>query len=83
MQVRTVGKRVKRVEDRNLVIGGGQYVDDIEPPGVLHAAFVRSPHAHARILSIDVSRAKALTGVDAVLTGIDLPPCIRRSSDAA
>ena len=77
MQVRTVGKRVKRVEDRNLVIGGGQYVDDIEPPGVLHAAFVRSPHAHARILSIDVRRAKALTGVDAVLTGTDMPPGIR------
>lgn len=77
MQARAVGTRTKRVEDPNLVRGKGQYVDDIRIPGTLHAAFVRSPLAHARILSIDVTRAKAYAGVLAVLTAADMPSGIR------
>ena len=53
--------------------GQGSYVDDIKIPGMLHAAFLRSPHAHARILSIDTSKAEALPGVKAVVTATDFP----------
>jgi carbon-monoxide dehydrogenase large subunit len=67
-----VGKRVKRVEDPKLLRGDGAYIDDLEIPGVLHAAFVRSPFAHAKIGSIDVEEALALPGVVAVFTGADL-----------
>ena len=52
--------------------GAGRYVDDIKLPGMLHAAFVRSPLAHARVTSVDVEAARALPGVVAVLTGADL-----------
>jgi aerobic carbon-monoxide dehydrogenase large subunit len=74
---RTVGRRVKRVEDPNLVRGKGQFVDDIRLPGTLQAAFVRSPHAHAKILSVDVTRAKAMAGVHGIFTAADMPPGIR------
>lgn len=67
-----VGARVLRVEDPRFLTGRAGYLDDIELPNALHAAFVRSPHAHARILSIDVSRATAIPGVVAVFTGADL-----------
>jgi CO/xanthine dehydrogenase Mo-binding subunit len=63
---------VKRVEDPRLLVGQGRYVDDISLPGMVHAAFVRSPHPHARIVSIDTSAALALDGVVAVFTGQDL-----------
>ena len=53
-------------------MGRARYSDDITPPGTLHAAFLRSPHAHARLLGIDASRALALDGVHAVATGHDL-----------
>ena len=69
---RYAGTRVPRVEDTRLLTGHGTYVDDIVRPGMLHACFVRSPFAHARINSIDASAALALPGVHAVLTAADL-----------
>jgi carbon-monoxide dehydrogenase large subunit len=67
------GTAVKRTEDRALVTGRGHYVDDITLAGTLHAAFVRSPHAHAKIRGIDASAARALPGVHLILTHADLP----------
>jgi len=67
-----IGRRQPRIEDPRLLAGQGRYVSDVEPPGALHAAFVRSPHAHAAILSIDASRAREVPGVAAVLTAADL-----------
>ena len=62
----------RRVEDVRLLLGRGQYVDDVSPQGVLHGAVVRSPYAAARILGIDKGAALAVRGVRAVLTGADL-----------
>jgi carbon-monoxide dehydrogenase large subunit len=73
MSTRYVGTRVPRKEDPALLTGRGRYVADLAPAGVVHAAFVRSPLAHARILSIDNSAAAALPGVIAVLAARDLP----------
>ena len=56
MSTRTFGEPVKRNEDRRLLTGQALFIDDIELPGLLHAAFLRSQVAHARILKIDVSR---------------------------
>ena len=56
-----------RVEDATLLRGRGRFVDDIALPGLLHASFVRSPVAHARLNGIDASAARALPGVRAVL----------------
>jgi carbon-monoxide dehydrogenase large subunit len=67
-----VGQSVPRVEDERLLRGAGRYVDDIDPPGGLEAAFARSPHAHARIVSVDVSLARLAPGVVAAYTGADL-----------
>jgi aerobic carbon-monoxide dehydrogenase large subunit len=67
-----IGTEHPRKEDRRFVQGKGMYADDIHIRGTLHAAFVRSPHAHARIRSIDVSAALALPGVVAVVTGAEL-----------
>ena len=64
----------KRVEDARFTQGKGNYVDDIQLPGMLHGDFVRSPYAHARVVSIDASAALALDGVVAVLTAKDLEP---------
>ena len=66
------GREVQRIEDPALVQGLGRYTDDFAPAGCTHLAFLRSPVAHARIVSIDVSAALALPGVLAVLTGADL-----------
>ena len=66
-----VGQRLPRREDDRLTSGAGRYVDDIQLPGMLHAAFLRSPYPHARIRSIDVSAAQLLPGVHAVITGDD------------
>ena len=60
---------MKRKEDQRFVRGQGNYVDDVRLPGMLHGAILRSPHAHAKILSVDTSRAEALPGVVAVITG--------------
>src|SRR5215467_198267 len=65
------GQPVLRKEDRRLVSGAGCYSDDFNLPGQAHAAFVRSPHAHASIRKIDVAEASAIPGVIAVLTGHD------------
>jgi carbon-monoxide dehydrogenase large subunit len=66
------GQPIKRREDPRFITGRGRYVDDVRLPGMTYAAFVRSPHAHARIRGIDVARAKALPGVVAVFTGADM-----------
>jgi carbon-monoxide dehydrogenase large subunit len=67
-----IGVSYPRVEDGPLVTGAGHYVDDLQPPGTLHMAVLRSPHPHARIVSIDTSAARALSGVEIVITGDDL-----------
>ena len=72
MGIEGVGARVARKEDKRFITGAGRYVDDMVVPGMKHAAFVRSPHAHAQIRKIDVSRAKAMPGVVGVLTGKEL-----------
>jgi carbon-monoxide dehydrogenase large subunit len=66
-----IGQPVSRFEDPRLVRGGGRYVDDITLPGMAFGHVLRSPHAHAKIRSIDVAAAKAAPGVLAVLTGAD------------
>jgi carbon-monoxide dehydrogenase large subunit len=72
MGVRYFGAAVPRIEDPELVAGRGRYLDDIALPGMAHACFVRSAHAHARIRGIDTSAAAALPGVIAVLIAADL-----------
>jgi len=67
-----VGRSIKRKEDPRLITGHGRYLDDIKLPNLAYAALLRSPHAHARIVSVDTGRAKALHGVIAVYTGADL-----------
>src|ERR1700681_382755 len=66
-----IGQSVPRFEDLRLVRGGGRYVDDFVLPGMAFGHVLRSPHAHARITSIDTARARAAPGVLAVLTGAD------------
>jgi carbon-monoxide dehydrogenase large subunit len=66
---RLFGKAIKRREDPRFITGRGQYVDDVKLPGTVYAAFVRSPHAHARITSINASKAKSVPGFVAVYTG--------------
>jgi aerobic carbon-monoxide dehydrogenase large subunit len=68
---RFIGQKVLRKEDARLVTGHGTYVDDVVLPGMLHAHFVRSDFAHARITAIDASAARRLDGVVAILTGAD------------
>jgi len=63
------GQPMKRVEDPHLVTGKGSFVDDVQLPDMLHAAILRSPHAHARIRAIDAAAARSMPGVVAVLTG--------------
>src|SRR5258707_6644287 len=72
MSTRTFGEPIKRNEDRRLLTGQALFVDDVELPGLLHAAFLRSPHAHARILSVDTAKAAARPGVVAVYAAADL-----------
>jgi aerobic carbon-monoxide dehydrogenase large subunit len=67
-----LGAGVRRLEDPRLTTGRGRYVDDIQLPGLLHVAFVRSAHAHARITGIDLSAARAMPGVHAVYALADL-----------
>ena len=70
-----IGQRVRRREDPRFLTGRGTYVDDLKIPGALHVTFVRSPWAHARIVSVDASEAAALDGVQAFSgADIDLPP---------
>jgi aerobic carbon-monoxide dehydrogenase large subunit len=68
-----VGRRMPRREDAELLTGQGRFVGDLHRPGMLHAAFLRSPFPHAKITSIDADGARAMPGVHAVLSGSDLP----------
>ena len=68
---------MKRVEDPRLLVGKGVYADDVNVPEMAHAAVLRSPHAHARIVSIDASKAAALPGVLCVMTGADAAQGLR------
>ncbi|PLP60867.1 carbon monoxide dehydrogenase [Mesorhizobium loti] len=72
MGMEGIGARVTRKEDKRFITGSGRYVDDMVVPGMKHAVFVRSPHAHAQIKKIDVKGAQAMPGVIAVLTGKEL-----------
>ncbi len=72
-----VGAPVRRVNDPKFVTGRGTFVDDIQLPGTLHVAFVRSPHAHARIVTIDAAAALDVAGVHAVVTGEELAEWMR------
>jgi carbon-monoxide dehydrogenase large subunit len=72
MSATGIGASVRRKEDQRFVTGKGRYVDDLNRPGQAYAAFVRSPHAHANLRSVDLSAAKGMPGVLAVLTGDDL-----------
>lgn len=72
MGIEGIGARVARKEDKRFITGAGRYVDDMVVPGMKHAAFVRSPHAHADIKKIDTKKAEAMPGVIGVLTGRQL-----------
>lgn len=72
MGIEGIGARVARKEDKRFITGLGRYVDDMAVPGMKHAVFVRSPHAHARITSIKVDAARDMPGVVDVLTGKQL-----------
>jgi carbon-monoxide dehydrogenase large subunit len=73
-----IGQSTAGIEDRDLLCGKGRFVGDIKIPGMLHASFVRSPHPHARIVSIDARAALALPGVAAVLTSQDIRAVAKR-----
>ena len=80
MGARMFGARVARLEDPCLLAGRGSYTDDIHLPGMLEAAFVRSPHSHARINSVDKTAALAAPDVAAVYAAADLPDRLRRAT---
>jgi aerobic carbon-monoxide dehydrogenase large subunit len=67
-----IGASVRRREDRRFLLGRGNYTDDINRPGQLHAVFLRSPHAHARIVSVDTRAAAGMPGIVGIFTGADL-----------
>src|SRR5256712_3619275 len=71
--MRVVGKPLPKVDAAAKVTGRALYADDIALPRTLHCKILRSPHPHARILSIDTAAAKRIPGVLAVITGLDLP----------
>jgi carbon-monoxide dehydrogenase large subunit len=72
MPLRHVGRPVRRLEDPALVTGRDPYVNDVQPPGALALALVRSPHAHAEITRVDLAAARAVPGVVAVVTGAEV-----------
>ncbi len=72
-----VGQRLKRREDPELLTGKGRFIGDLTRPGMVYAAFLRSPHAHARLLSVDARPALEIPGVVGILTGRDLPDNLR------
>jgi carbon-monoxide dehydrogenase large subunit len=72
MNAPLIGARIPRKEDYRFLTGAGQYTDDVTLPGQTYAAFVRSPHAHARIKSVNTAKAKGAPGVLAVYTGDDI-----------
>jgi carbon-monoxide dehydrogenase large subunit len=71
------GAPLRRKEDQRLITGRGRYVEDLRFSGMVHAAFVRSPHAHARVRGVDTVSARAMEGVVAVYTARDLPECAK------
>ena len=77
MGAKMFGARVARLEDPRLLTGRGNFTDDFHLPGMLEAAFVRSPHSHAKINGIDTAAALAHPGVVAVFTAADLPEYLR------
>ena len=72
MTTRIFGSGIRRREDPRLITGGATYTDDVQLPGMLYAAMLRSPHAHAKINSIDITSAVGARGVVAVYTGADI-----------
>jgi CO/xanthine dehydrogenase Mo-binding subunit len=82
-EVKGVGLSIPRPDGPEKVTGQTQYVADVKPRGLLHAKLLRSPHAHARIVRIDASRARALPGVRAVLTAADIPELKRKPATRA
>src|SRR4029078_6101663 len=74
MSATGIGAAVRRKEDLRFITGKGQYTDDVVRPGETRAIFVRSPHVHAKIKSIDVSAAKKMPGVLKVRTGARSAP---------
>src|SRR5688500_18893023 len=77
MSGKSVGARVLRSEDPRLLRGHGEFVDDIRLPNMVHAAFVRAHHAHARLRRVDARAALAMPGVHAVFTAADMTPAMR------
>jgi len=80
MAAKWFGAPARRKEDPALLTGKGRFVDDIRLPGTLHAAFVRSPHAHARIRAVDATVARGTAGVHLVLGFADLPESLRKAA---
>src|SRR4030095_16765961 len=68
-----IGEAHPRLGGERFVKGSGRFVEDVRVPGMLHGAVLRSPHAHARLVSIDTKRARDLPGVQAVFTAADVP----------
>src|SRR5437762_13907793 len=81
--VKGIGLSIPRPDAPEKVTGVVQYVADLSPRGLLHAKLLRSPHAHARIRKIDVTKARALPGVRAVLTAADIPELQRTAAARA
>jgi CO/xanthine dehydrogenase Mo-binding subunit len=81
--VKGIGLSILRPDGPDKVTGQVQYVADLNPRGLLHAKLLRSPHAHAKIVRIDVSRAKALPGVRAVITAADIPQLKKKAPTRA
>ena len=69
-----IGARIPRRELKRLLTGHGRYVDDIKLPRMLHACFVRSPHPHAKLVSLDIAKARQAAGVAAVFTASEINP---------
>ena len=82
-EVKGVGLAIPRPDGAEKVTGRVEYVADLKPRGLLHAKLLRSPHAHARIVRIDTSKARALPGVRAVLTAADIPELKRKAPTRA
>src|SRR5215831_14864165 len=82
-EVKGIGLSIPRPDGPEKVTGQVPYVADLKPKGLLHAKLLRSPHAHARIVRIDTSRARALPGVRAVLTAADIPELKKKAPTRA
>jgi carbon-monoxide dehydrogenase large subunit len=80
---RFVGQRMPRLEDQRMVTGHGQYIDDLNKPGMVHVAFVRSAVARGRITGLDATQARRAPGVIAVLTAAEINPRAQLTSQGA